>query len=96
MAERRMTDAERRRQLAVALRFDQEADAAPRVLAKGRGYVAERILELADAHGVPVREDPDLVESLAQLDLGDVIPPELYPAVAELLAYIYRMNNKQM
>jgi flagellar biosynthesis protein len=85
-----------KRQLAVALRYNEEREKAPRVLAKGAGTLAERILEIARAHGVPVRDDADLVEALHQLDLGQLIPPELYPVVAEVLAYVYRMNQKRI
>jgi len=84
------------RQMAVALRYKDDIESAPQVIAKGTGLVAQRILDLAKEHGVPVREDPDLVQSLAQLDLGDLIPAELYPAVAEVLAYVYRMNNRHV
>lgn len=81
------------RQLAVALRFLRGQDDAPRVVAKGRGTVAERILEIARRHGVPLHRDTDLAEVLVKLDLGDWVPPELYKAVAEVLAYLYRMNG---
>ena len=83
------------RQIAVALGYAADRNAAPRVLAKGRGYVAQHILELAREKNIPVREDSDLVQTLAQLDLGEFIPPELYPAVAEVLAYIYRENQRR-
>ena len=81
------------RQLAVALRYSKKQEEAPRVLAKGRDSLAERILQLARQHDIPVHQDTDLVEILIRLDVGDLIPPELYKAVAELLAYIYRMNK---
>jgi len=81
------------RQLAVALKYLRGHMDAPRVVAKGRGSVAERILDLARAHGVPVHRDTDLAEVLVRLDLGDWVPPELYKAVAEVLAYLYRMNG---
>ncbi len=81
------------RQLAVALRYTKKQEEAPRVLAKGRDSLAERILQLARQHDIPVHQDTDLVEILIRLDVGDLIPPELYKAVAELLAYIYRMNK---
>ncbi len=84
-----------KRQLAVALRYNQDKDAAPRVLARGAGNVAQKILELAKEHKIPVREDPDLVEALAKLDIGSFIPSELYPAVAEVLAYVYRQNQRR-
>lgn len=83
----------RNRQIAVALHYD-ESDRAPRVLAKGQGYIAERIIQLATEQGIPIHDDADLTAALAQLDLGDAVPPELYQAVAEVLAYIYRMNQR--
>jgi flagellar biosynthesis protein len=79
---------------AVALKYDREKDEAPRVTAKGTGLIAEKILELAEKEGIPITEDPDLVTALAQLDFYDEIPPELYRAVAEILAFAYRINNK--
>jgi flagellar biosynthesis protein len=82
------------RQTAVALRYLKRQEEAPRVVAKGHGALAERILELARRHGVPVHRDSDLVEILVRLELGAVIPPALYQAVAEILAYIYRMNRR--
>ena len=79
---------------AVALRYDREKDTAPRVTAKGTGVIAEKILELAEKEGIPITEDPDLVTALAQLDFNSEIPPELYHAVAEIIAFAYRINNK--
>ena len=81
------------RQLAVALRYLRGEQDAPRVVAKGRGSVADRILAIARAHGVAVHRDSDLAEVLLRLDLGDWVPPELYKAVAEVLAYLYKMNG---
>jgi len=78
---------------AVALRYERVEMPAPRVTAKGSGELAQRILALAHAHDVPVREDPDLVELLAACDLGEEIPSELYHAVAELLAFLQRLNG---
>jgi len=85
----------KKRQMAVALGYDQDRDASPRVVAKGKGKVAEKIIELAGKNGIPVREDEDLVQSLAQIDLGDAIPAKMYPAVAEVLAYVYRMGQRK-
>jgi flagellar biosynthesis protein len=79
---------------AVALRYDRAKDGAPRVVAKGRGHVAENIMAAAREHGVPLHEDPNLVETLNALDLETEIPPELYRAVAEVLVFIYRLNGK--
>jgi flagellar biosynthesis protein len=77
---------------AVALRYTPGEDAAPRLTAKGRGAVAEKILALARQHGVPIRQDRNLVQVLARLDLDQEIPPGVYRAVAEILAFVYRLS----
>jgi len=79
---------------AVALKYNKEKDAAPKITAKGRGIIAEKIVEIARAHNVPLHEDKSLVQVLEALELETEIPPELYRAVAEVLAFIYRLNNK--
>lgn len=89
-----MSSSPTKRQLAVALRYNEDKDAAPRVLAKGQGLVAQKILDIAKEQHIPVRDDPDLVQALAKLDVGSYIPTELYPAVAEVLAFVYRQNQK--
>ena len=82
------------RQVAVALGYEPGgARSAPEVLASGVGLLAGRILERAKASGIPIHEDADLAEVLGNLPLGAEIPPELYEAVAEVLAFIYRMNG---
>lgn len=78
---------------AVALKYEPGKNSAPRVTAKGKGLLAERIIELAREQGVPITEDPDLVGALIQLDFDEEIPPDLYKAVAEILAFAYRMNR---
>ncbi len=81
---------------AAALRYRPEApflDAAPRLIAKGQGLLAERILELAKQHGVSITKDPDLLAALEPLDLDRLIPPDLFQAVAILLAALYRANK---
>ena len=78
---------------AVALRYDEKAAPAPTVVASGLGEVARHIMKVAEEHGVPVREDPDLVSLLAGCDLGEEIPVELYEAVAVLLSFLYRVNE---
>ncbi|MCX7627670.1 MAG: EscU/YscU/HrcU family type III secretion system export apparatus switch protein [Methylophilaceae bacterium] len=80
------------RRLAVALAY-QTGDAAPRVTAKGRGLLAQAIIEKAREAGVYVHESPELVALLMQVDLDQRIPPELYVAVAELLAWLYRLEH---
>ena len=79
---------------AVALKYESSKDHAPRVTAKGAGLVAEKIIDLATKQGIPISEDPDLVGALMQLDFLEEIPEELYRAVAEVLAFAYRLNRK--
>jgi flagellar biosynthesis protein len=78
---------------AVALRYDQDALAAPQVVAKGCGLLAEKIRAIARQHGIPLYEDADLVEMLSQVDIDREIPVELYGAVAEVLSWVYRANE---
>jgi flagellar biosynthesis protein len=81
--------------VAVALDYDpQTAEMAPRVVAKGKGYVAQRILEIAFDKGIKVREDADLAQMLNAVNLESEIPVEAYLAVAEILAYVYKANNQ--
>jgi flagellar biosynthesis protein len=86
----------RQRPAAVAVRYDAEKEAAPRVVAKGRGLIAEKILEIAKEHGISVVEDPDLIEVLARVELDSEIPSNLYQAMAEVLAFVYRVNQVGM
>ena len=81
---------------AVALKYDGTEDIAPRIIAKGEGTVAEKIIALAKKHGVPIKDDPDLVELLSQLKIDEAIPPEIYVAVAELLSFVYSLNKKKL
>lgn len=78
--------------VAVALHYDGAG--APRVVAKGGGDVAERILEVAREHDVPLHEDPGLARALARLELGEEIPRALYQAVAEVLAFALRLSGR--
>ncbi len=84
-------DAIRRR--AVVLRYHSEQDTAPRVMAKGGGFLAERLIEIARENNIPIQEDPDLVAVLSRLDLNTEIPEDLYQAVAEVLAFVHRVNG---
>ena len=81
-----------KRKTAIALAY-QTGDTAPRVVAKGRGLIAQAIIERAKEHGVFVHESEDLVSILMQVELDANIPPQLYLAVAELLAWIYRLER---
>jgi len=78
---------------AAAIRYEKGKDSAPRLIAKGKGVVADKILEVARRHGIPIREDRELVQMLASLDLYQEVPPDLYKAVAEILAFIYSLNR---
>ncbi|BBO80368.1 flagellar biosynthetic protein FlhB [Desulfosarcina ovata subsp. sediminis] len=85
---------DRRLKKAAALHYDQAQNMAPRVVAKGKGVIAEQIVEVARRNDVPLYEDPNLVNVLEALELESQIPAELYRAVAEVLVFIYRLNGK--
>lgn len=89
-----MDKSDKSRRKAVALRYNAEQDSAPRVVAKGAGILADRIIEVAREHGIQITEDPDLVAVLSKLDVDAQIPEDLYRAVAEVLAFVYRLNSK--
>lgn len=78
---------------AVSLRYNSASDVAPKVTAKGKGAIAEHIVALAKENNVPVKEDPDLVEILSQVEVNQEIPPAVYHVVAELLAFVYKINK---
>jgi flagellar biosynthesis protein len=80
---------------AIALRYHRQREHAPRVVASGKGKIAEAILQHARDAGIPLVQDPDLTQVLGKIPLGDTIPRELFQAVAEVLAYVYRINHKQ-
>ena len=79
---------------AVALQYQPSRDAAPVVTAKGQGLVAEKIIALAEKENIPIKDDPDLVQVLSQVDLDEQIPPAVYQVVAEIFSFIYHLNNK--
>lgn len=79
--------------VAVALEYDPDSEFAPKVVAGGRGAIAEQILQIAFAQGVKVREDADLAEMLSAIDVDSEIPLEAFAAVAEILSYVYRANG---
>lgn len=82
-----------RRKAAVALGYDPNRDDAPRVLAAGQGELAEALLKIAEAHNIPVHADHPLAEALVRLEVGAAVPPELYAAVAEVLAFLWRLET---
>jgi flagellar biosynthesis protein len=83
---------EARSQLAVALHYDKTG--APRVVAKGRGSLGEKIIEVAKAHDIPIEENEVLAGALSNVELGDEIPAELYKAVAEVLVFVLRLSGR--
>ncbi len=78
---------------AVALKYDQEKGTAPTVIAKGKGLIAEQIIALAEEHDIHIHENPELLEVLIRLELGDEIPETLYKAIAEVIAFAYNLKN---
>jgi len=78
--------------LAVALQYDRSG--APRVVAKGRGSIGEKIIEVARAHDIPIEENEVLAGALSHVELGDEIPAELYKAVAEVLIFVLRLSGR--
>ena len=80
------------RHLAVPLTYEKPA--APRVVAMGRGWLGEKIIETARAHGVPLRQDAALAEALATIELDTDIPEDLYRAVAEVIGFVLKMNAR--
>lgn len=79
---------------AAAIKYDQAKNMAPRVVAKGKGLIAEQIVQVARENDVPLHEDPNLANVLEAMELESEIPAELYRAVAEVLVFIYRLNGK--
>ncbi|MHA6251311.1 EscU/YscU/HrcU family type III secretion system export apparatus switch protein [Oceanobacillus sp. CAU 1775] len=79
---------------AASLRYDQSSDAAPVVSAAGKGLVAEEIIRVAKENNVPIVEDTSLAELLAELNINEYIPEELYQLVAEVFAFIYQVDKE--
>ena len=79
---------------AVALQYDKMSNAAPKVVAKGEGITAKKIIELATANEIPIQKDEDLVELLSKVELDREIPSEMYKAVAEVFAFLYKITKK--
>lgn len=80
---------------AIAIKYDKDKGAAPVVLASGKGQIAEQIIKAAREAGLEITQDADLAELLAKIPVGTEIPVELYQAVAEVLAFVYRVNKRQ-
>jgi flagellar biosynthesis protein len=81
--------------IAAALQYDSKKNKAPKVTAKGRGIIAEKIIEMARKHDIPIKNDPSLIHILSRLDIDEEIPVELYRAVAEVMAFVYTRNEQK-
>jgi flagellar biosynthesis protein len=84
----------KKRPAAAALHYDPQLPEPPQVIAVGRGVTAEEIVRIAKEHNIPLHEDAGLVEALARLDVAEYVPRELYTVVAEILAYVYRVDSE--
>lgn len=82
-----------RNKTAVALKYDMEKDTAPKIIATGKGYLADKIIETAKQENVPVHQDAEVAKSLSKLELGDNVPPELYEVVAQIMIYVDRVDG---
>lgn len=85
---------EQKKQKAVALKYDQTTATAPKVIAKGEGVTAKKIIEIATQNDIPLKKDEDLIELLSKVELDREIPAEMYKAVAEVFAFLYRVTKK--
>ncbi|QOR68544.1 EscU/YscU/HrcU family type III secretion system export apparatus switch protein [Cytobacillus suaedae] len=89
-----MNEEKKQKLEAVALSYDSSKHFAPRLTAKGKGEVAENIIKIAKEQNIPIQDDPTLVELLSQLKINETIPEELYQVVAEIFAFIYKVDKK--
>ncbi len=80
--------------MAAALGYDIEKDNAPKILARGRGEIAQKIIEKAQEEEIPIHSDKDIVKVLVKMDIGQEIPPQLYRAIAEILSFIYNLEEE--
>ena len=79
---------------AVSLQYEPAGQEAPVITAKGQGIIAEKIIEIARKNHIPIKDDPDLIEILSQLEVDEQIPPAVYQVVAEVFAFIYHLNTQ--
>lgn len=84
----------RKKTSAISIQYDQGGDRAPKVTAKGQGWVAEKIIAMAEKQNIPIKRDKDLIALLEKIDVGQEIPESLYKIVAELLAWVYHLNKE--
>lgn len=80
----------------VAISLEYSGDSAPKVSAKGSGFIAEQIIEIAKQHGIPIKQDAELTELLSQVELNQEIPPVLYEAIVQVLVFAYQVSGKPL
>lgn len=84
---------EQKNKKTVALKYDQKNDQAPRIIASGKGSIAEMIIKKAKEENIPIKKDKDVVQVLAELNIGEQIPEELYTVIAEILSFFYDLED---
>lgn len=84
---------EQKNKRTVALKYDQKTDQAPKIIASGKGNIAEMIIKKAKENNIPIKKDKDVVQVLAELNIGDEIPEELYTVIAEILSFFYDLEE---
>lgn len=82
------------RRAASVLKYEENQDVSPKLIAKGKGIIADQIVKEAEKYQIPIRKDPSLTELLSQLEINQSIPEELYQAVAEVFAFVYKIDQK--
>lgn len=82
------------RKKAIGIGYNKDKDSSPKLIAKGEGFTAERIIEIAKEYGIYIKEDASLLEILYKLDLNDEIPSELYSVIAEIFKYVYELEKR--
>ena len=92
-SKKEFVDEEIKNKTAIALKYDSDQDVAPRIVATGKGYVANKIIAKASQENVPIHRDDAIAKTLSKLELGDTIPPELYEVVAQILIYVNRVDG---
>ena len=80
---------------AIGIRYKEEKDKVPKIIAKGQGKLAEKIIKIAEENGIHIKKDKNLLEILYKMDIAEEIPEELYEVLAEILTYVYRLDEKR-
>jgi flagellar biosynthesis protein len=81
---------------ATALHYDMDKNNAPKLVAKGEKYLAQKIIDVAKKHNIPIKEDKDMVELLSKLEINQEIPPNMYKAIAEIFSFVYKLSKEDL